>query len=448
MGAETPLPKAWVDTFKGLDLAIKVDPFSGQAIGGYSNASSIDPATKTRSYAAPAYYAPASTRPNLTVLTGALVNRLIFEKAGEEGVSATGVVFAVNGQNEEAKARKEVIMAAGVFQTPKILELSGIGNGELLKSLDIPVIVENPNVGENLQDHLITAISMEVVDGIPTSDGLMRQEPEISQRAMEEYVTNQAGPFSYGSICSHALMPATEVLTGKGSMDELEHLFNRYASKHGTDSAFDFVRSVTLSPEQASTCLLMFGAQINTHDDKGEPGGKNYLQNPKAGNYITIACLLSNPLSRGNTHITSSDVKLPPRIDPKYLSHPLDLEVISRHLLSVEELAKKEPLAQLVKPNGQRNHKTAQFNKDLDAAKDYCQTTLISNNHPSCSCPMMPRESGGVVDARLRVYGTRNLRIVDSSVMPLVPRGNIQTTVYAVAERAADIIKEDSTRGK
>lgn len=169
---------------------------------------------------------------------------------------------------------------------------------------------------------------------------------------------------------------------------------------------------------------------------------------PKAGNYLTLCSLLSHPLSRGSVHIKSSDVFDPPSIDPKYLSHPLDLEVIARHLLSLEKLIKKEPLAQFVKPNGRRNHETSHFHNDLNLAKDYASRTVISNNHPSCSCPMMPRESGGVVDHRLRVYGTANLRIVDSSIMPLIPRGNIQTSVYAVAERAADIIKEDAAAQK
>ena len=102
----------------------------------------------------------------------------------------------------------------------------------------------------------------------------------------------------------------------------------------------------------------------------------------------------------------------------------------------------REPLASFIKPGGRRNHATA-YMKSLDIAKDYTQTTAISNNHPSCTCPMMPKDKGGVVSDRLLVHGTKNLRVVDSSIMPLIPRANIQTTVYAVAERTADIIKED-----
>ena len=446
IGTEDPLTKAWIDTFKGINSTINIDPFSGQAYGGYSNASTIDPTTKTRSYSASAYYMPASGRPNLTVLTGATVNRVLFEKTSNDQVSATGVNFSAGGEIQEVKATKEVILAAGAFQSPKILELSGIGNGELLKSLGIQVLVNNPNVGENLQDHAITAMSFEVTDGTQTADSLLRQEPDAVQFVTELYMKAQAGPLSYGSVASHAFMPITDVLSGQDSMSELATLFEEYAAKNGANPVFDFVREVSLSPEQASACILMFAAQVNAHDDKGEPGGKNYLQMPKAGNYITLCSLLSHPLSRGSTHITSGDVMAPPTINPKYLSNPLDLEVISRHLLSLETLVKKEPLANFIKSDGQRNHNTAQFNGDLELAKDYAKSTVISNNHPSCSCSMLPRESGGVVDERLRVYGTTNLRVVDSSVMPLIPRGNIQTSVYAVAERAADIIKEDGSK--
>ncbi|TVY68843.1 Dehydrogenase citC [Lachnellula suecica] len=443
IGAEDPLSNAWIETFKDINFPIKKDPYSGEAFGGYSNASSIDPVTKTRSYAGSAYYAPNAQRLNLTVLTGATANRVIFRPGGT-GVVATGVNFSKNGKIQEVRATKEVLIAAGAFQSPKILELSGIGNPQLLKSLDIPIVVANPHVGENLQDHVISAVSFEVTDGTVTADSLLRQEPDATQYAMGQYATSQTGPLSYGSVASHALMPVTDILTGEHSMSELTQLFEDYSSTHGHDSAFDFITSVTLDPEQASACILMFAAQVNTHDDKGEPGGRNYLQMPNEGNFLTLASTLSHPLSRGNVHITSTDANVPPRIDPNYLSHPLDLEVLSRHLLSLETLSTKQPLAQYLKPDGRRNHESSFFRNDLDAAKDYARTTVISNNHPSCTCPMLPREKGGVVDARLRVYGTENLRVVDSSVMPLIPRGNIQTTVYAVAEKAADLIKEDA----
>lgn len=125
-----------------MNTSIKYDPFSSKAVGGYSNASSIDAKKNTRSYAASAYYAPARGKANLTVMTGAVAKKVLFGPGGDDGIIATGVSFTIDGKRLEAKANKEVILAAGAFQSPKILELSGIGNPELFKSLDNPVIVE------------------------------------------------------------------------------------------------------------------------------------------------------------------------------------------------------------------------------------------------------------------------------------------------------------------
>ena len=174
VGSEDPLSKAWVQTFENLNYSITRDPFTGTAIGGYSNPSSINPNSKTRSYACLAYYLPASHRLNLTVLTSVTVNRILFDSQDSGNLTATGVTATVEGTLHHFKACKEVIIAAGAFQSPKILELSGIGNADLLTSLQIPLLIDNPNVGENLQDHLIVGISYEVVDGTPTADSLVR----------------------------------------------------------------------------------------------------------------------------------------------------------------------------------------------------------------------------------------------------------------------------------
>ena len=113
------------------------------------------------------------------------------------------------------------------------------------------------------------------------------------------------------------------------------------------------------------------------------------------------------------------------------------------YVLFLEKLAASLPLASLLKPNRKRNHPTAHGIKDMAAAKEYVKASAISNNHPACTCAMKPKEKGGVVNERLIAHETSNLRIVDASVMPTRPGGNIQSSVYAVAERAADLIKAD-----
>ena len=183
----------------------------------------------------------------------------------------------------------------------------------------------------------------------------------------------------------------------------------------------------------------MFLAQVNLH---ASPEAKDFVQNLQPGSFLSLGATQAHPFSRGSVHISSADATQAPTIDPRYFSEPLDVEILSRHVQFLEKVAETQPLAAFLKPDGKRNHPTA-YIKDLDAAKDYTQMTAFSNYHPSGTCAMMAKEHGGVVDERLLVYGTSNLRIVDSSIMPLIPRGNIQSTVYAVAERAADLIKED-----
>ncbi|KUI57348.1 Oxygen-dependent choline dehydrogenase [Cytospora mali] len=125
------------------------DPFSGEFVGGYINAMSIDPEPRTRSDAATAYYEPAKARSNLHVVTGTVAEKIIFDTSGKVP-KAVGVQVQKGGKTTTVEAGKEVILAAGTVGTPKLLELSGVGDQTLLESLGIPVVVHNPNVGENL----------------------------------------------------------------------------------------------------------------------------------------------------------------------------------------------------------------------------------------------------------------------------------------------------------
>lgn len=142
-----------------------------------------------------------------------------------------------------------------------------------------------------------------------------------------------------------------------------------------------------------------------------------------------------------HTILASFGPSHPPTIDPKYLFHPLDLEVIAHHAQYLETIAATEPWHRtLLKPNGRRNTPGA-YVSSIEKAKDYVRSASASNWHAVGTFAMLPREMGGVVDANLVVYGTTNLRVVDASIMPSIPQCNTQSVVYAVAERAAVLIK-------
>lgn len=435
---QDPLSNAWVQTFKLLDRGLKTDPFSGEAVGGFSSPITVNPDTKTRSYAANTYLVAAGKQQNLTIVTGALVQKILMESTSSGNLNAKAVEVTLQGSKCTVKAEKEVILAAGAFQTPKILELSGIGDATLLQGHGIQTLIDNPNVGENLQDHLMTGISYEVNHGIFTGDALMRQEPEVIQGAMQMYTTAKAGPLCAGGIGSYAFLPFMDLLSDTERSLTLKHVLSELKSDElaQDDSAhISFVQSILESESKPAGSLFMFPAQVNLHSDLE----KDFLQNPVPGNFVSLGAALLHPLSRGSVHINSSDAADAPSIDPKYFSNPLDVEVLAHYVLFLEKLAASQPLASLLKPDGKRNHPTAHHN-DLAAAKEYVKASVISNNHPACTCAMKPNGHGGVVNERLIVHGTNNLRIVDASIMPTIPGGNIQSSVYAVAERAADLI--------
>lgn len=450
-----PLGKAWVDTFKTLGADLTADPFSGRSTGGFSCPSSIDPISKTRSYSASAYYALAAERMNLKVILGATADKILLEGTSTDGgLAAHTVIFRTqDGTEHKAQAKCEVILAAGAFQTPKLLELSGIGGRRLLEKLGITCKLDMPAVGENLQDHLMTGISFEVTDGIMTGDALLRQEPGIVDLFVQMYQEHKAGPFASGSLTSYAFTPIMSGAIGqldasahKGLEDAVADLA-KYPCSPSERSHADFFIKMIRAQSEATGALFAIPAQVNLHNGPEQIG---LTTNPVEGNYLSLGSMLLHPLSRGSSHVASSDSNVPPIIDPRYLSHPLDIEVYARHLMFIEVLAKTEPLASFLKANGRRAQPGPNRGEvdTVEKAKEYIRATALSNNHPVGTCAMLPRDQGGVVDAELKVYGVDKLRIVDSSIMPFIPMANTQTTVYAVAEKAADLIQKTYNLGR
>lgn len=206
-----PLPTAWVDTLAALGYPASDDPFPGEFTSACINAMSIDPQSHTRSDAVTSYFEPAKTRPNLHVMTATLVQRILFERS-DDIPRAIGIQVEHKGGASVIKAEKEIVLAAGVFGTPKLPELSGIGDKTLIEKLHIPAVVDNPNVGENLQGHPNAGVSFEVADDVQTMDGLSRQEPEAIAAAMKEYVAEKTG----------SLIPVPDFVEGPDAEDTVQ----------------------------------------------------------------------------------------------------------------------------------------------------------------------------------------------------------------------------------
>lgn len=284
----------------------------------------------------------------------------------------------------------------------------------------------------------MTGLSFEVVDGVTTSDALLRQEPEAIGAAMKMYTDELAGPLTIGGVQSSAFMPMLEFDGPEGEKRQTE-FFDRFLPTSETSDYHKIVRSIMNHPKETACQMFMFLAQANLHSDP-QIADSFIGTELQTGSFLSMGVIQSVPFSRGHTHISSSDPKDEPIIDPKFFSHPLGIEIMARNLLDVERMHSVKPLSEYIKPQGPRNHPEA-FLTDLDSAKKYLRNTATTTFHPCGTAAMLPRDQGGVVDEKLRMYGTSNLRIVDASIFPVIPRSNLMATTYTDAEHAADIIK-------
>ncbi|OBT73421.1 hypothetical protein VF21_08094 [Pseudogymnoascus sp. 05NY08] len=418
-----PYHGAWLETFKALGYSQVEDSIKGAGTGPFVSPGAVDPTTHTRSHAGAAYFGDSvQARPNLRVVTGALVEKLIFEGGGRSRYGDC----------------RPIILAAGATHTRHILELSGIGNADLLRSHGIESIVNNPGVGENLQDHGFVSFGYEVADGLPSGD--MARDPVVAAAAMASYQKDGSGPLGMVPLVS-AFKPCLDFPPDeRAELLQMLEIHNGGEISPGQKKQFDALRQILQDPNEPTAQHILAPFQILPREGPS-PKGIFGLGHP--GFFISIGSLLSYPFSRGSMHLKSDDPKGSPMIDSGILRHPVDLELQARHSIWMEKIAETEPMASLLKTGGARLH-TAERLTDVPKAKELSKELALSMFHLSGRCAMLLRKDGGVVDSKLRVYGTLNVRVVDASLFPLEPRGNIQATVFAVTEKAADIIKQNA----
>lgn len=445
------LDAALLQAFESTQSDHKSDPILGKCRGMFTPLSSVDPKTRKRSYAASAYMTnEIEGRENLHLLVDTLVDKIILHESENGLVQASGIKLHFKDGRDEVIYCDEVILAAGSLQTPLVLERSGIGAAKILNKNNIPVVINNPGVGENLQDHMFAPISYEVADGVETRDAV--RDPNIVKALVNEYLENRSGalasvPLNYGflpPVDNNGLMGESSLKLLVDEYFQLQEDADGVVAA-GRNAQWTLIKSLLLDPNESACYFGMFPGQQNIN-----PEGRTTMQDMHAPlhpeNFVSISVGLNHPLSRGSIHIANPNVEAPPIVDPAYLSHPLDLELLSRGLQFVDnQLIHQEGMKNVVRANGRRLPSYATHVSELATAKRIARERLWTNYHPACSCPMLPRELGGVVDDRLVVYGTNNVRIIDASVFPVITQGNIQATVYAVAERACDLMKEDNS---
>ncbi|EXK76027.1 hypothetical protein FOQG_19211 [Fusarium oxysporum f. sp. raphani 54005] len=413
-----PTTKSLVAATGELDINISVDQANGNAIGGYFCPHNLNPETLTRS-SAQDYYSAVSQRKNLQLLPGHQVTRVITSKNGSS-VRATGVEYAKNRDSvkKTLKAKKEVILAAGAIHTPQILQVSGIGDSALLSSIDVPVVVDLPAVGQNFHDHVFLAV-VSTIDA-PIQGSNLTNNANFSAEARAEYDQQKKGPLTSPTADFLLFLPLSNY----------------------TSAALDIHKQAT---GQDGSKFLPTGtpAEVVKGYRKQQKVLNEKLLDPQSAILEIIwadgtsVLGLQHPYSRGSVKAKSSNIFDSPEANPELLKNPLDLAILAEGVKFARKLS-GAPSIKALNPFELVPGANVTSDSDLEQFIRSSASTLF---HPAGSCKLGSRSEGGVVDEKLRVYGVKGLRIVDASVMPLLPATHTMTTVYAVAEKAADLIK-------
>ena len=337
-----------------------------------------------RDSAATAYLHPVRTRANLTIKTGALATKILFE-----GSRAVGVRFEKNGQTIEARAAREVIIASGAINSPQLLMLSGVGPADKLRALGIAPLLDHGGVGDNLQDHISAGIVV----------ARRTPGPIIDEMRADRAALNVARAYLFGS-------------------GPMSYLPTRYQSFVRTDPALDL----------PDVQLLVGGATLNAHP--WFPGIKAPFKDA-----FSCAAAALHPKSRGRVDLASADPRMPARILENFLVDLDDVATIRRGLRLIRDMLSRKPFREFL--GGELSPGTdVSDDRGLEA---HIRRTARMVHHSLGTC-RMGNDPGAVVDSDLRVRGLDGLRVVDASVMPDLVGGNINAAVIMIAEKASDAI--------
>ncbi|XP_074600839.1 L-sorbose 1-dehydrogenase-like [Brevipalpus obovatus] len=361
---------------------------------------------------ADAYLAPASFRPNLDILTHAFVHRINFD----ENKRAIGVTYEKDGKVYHVRARKEVILSAGTYTSPKVLMLSGIGPKMELDKHKIPVISDLPGVGQNLQDHLKILIYFTMRRNL----SLVYTEPEPYIRGAKSYAQNRTGPFAnfYGRIQGHFKTKYALDNRPDGSITSSAGLPGSFESNFLYQYLEDFKPSVV----------------------------ENFFIPQSFEQGFLVELFNMRTLSRGRIKLRSSDPHDDPIIENRFFSIGRDLEVIvevCRTTLGIiNSKSVRDALAPELFPNTLPGCEMYPNGSD-----EFCRclalTITLSGSHPAGTCKMGSiHDTMSVVGPDLRVKGVEGLRIIDASVMPELTTGNTNAPTIMIGEKGSDMIKE------
>jgi choline dehydrogenase len=337
-----------------------------------------------RSSAATAYLKPARQRKNLTVYTDSPVQKLIIEDC-----RVVGVEFDQGRQLRRVRARREVLLCAGAIGSPQILQLSGIGNGDLLQANGISVCHHLPEVGENLQDHYTCSSKYRCSQPVTVNDDVATWGGKV--KIALRWLKDRGGPMSL-------------------SAGQVGVFAKTHPDLATPDVQFHFMR---------------YSAQKRGRTLDSFPG-------------FTVTMCQLRPQSRGHVRIRSADYRDKPAIQPNYLSHQLDCDVMVAGMRLVRDVASQPALTSYIESEMRPGSDV----DDDEGLLDYVRANGSTIFHPSSTC-RMGSDAGAVVTPQLKVSGIEGLRVADASVMPSVVSGNTNAACIMIGEKAADLILQD-----
>jgi len=383
-----PLCDRFLEAAREMGLPV-TDDYNGAETEGAS-IYQITTTNGLRASTARCYLKPARNRRNLTVVTGAQVTAVEIN-----GNRATGVAYRVRGRQHAAKARASVVLSAGAVNSPQLLQLSGLGPGELLQANGIPVNRDLPAVGRHMQDHLGSDFYFRAT--VPT---LNQQLRPYHMRVVHglRYLLRRTGPLALS-----------------------------------VNQAGGFLKT---RPELPAPNVQVY---FNPLSYTREPKGTRALMSPDPFPGFLFGYDMCRPTSRGEIAIRSADPFEPPAIRPNYLSTDHDVAEILEAAHYIRRMSESPAIAGIIESEISPGASVRTDEGYLDHIRRNAWTVF----HPCSTCRTGSGDRASVVDPRLRVHGMEGLRVVDASVFPNITSGNINAPVIMVAERAADLILED-----
>jgi choline dehydrogenase-like flavoprotein len=359
------------------------------------------------------------------VRTNTTVSRLSICDS-EDGLVANGVYIG----DEFIEATQEVILSAGSVQSPQLLELSGIGQEEVITAAGIEHVHSLPGVGENLQDHLRIQTSYYLKDQYWSFDDV-RVNTTLAAEQLALWRSNEKSLYDYTGS-GYTYMTWSQALGSNGSA-HMASLARESANLTNPVDAKKYEYLTTSLNASVPELEVIFSDGYT--GVRGVPAVANHTTR-----FFTLIAVVQHPFSRGSIHLNATSPAGKPVIDPNYLSKSYDLQAAKEAAKYTRRVASTPSLRKFWAAEYEPSPGAVQTDADWE---QFARNTTLSIFHPMGTCHMGKLEDGGVVDRDLKVHGVQGLRIVDASVIPIQPSAHIQTMVYGIAEIAAKKIAGD-----